>query len=76
MSLALFDKMDIFVSNYVVVIGALVISVFVGWIWGIDKAIETANIQNAFLQKWFKISVKYICPIAISIIFLGNFIQF
>lgn len=76
MSLDLFDKMDIFTSNYAVVLGALVISIFVGWIWGIDKAEKTANIENRFLRQWFKISVKYICPVAILIIFLGNFINF
>ncbi len=76
MSLNLFDKMDIFTSNYAVVLGALVISVFVGWVWGIDKAMETANIESPFLRGWFKISVKYVCPVAIFIIFLGNFVNF
>lgn len=76
MSLDLFDKMDIFTSNYAVVLGALAISIFVGWIWGIDKAEKTANIESPFLRGWFKLSVKYVCPIAILIIFLGNFIDF
>ena len=61
LNLDLFDKMDIITCNYLVVIGAFIIAVFVGWIWGAENFLNAANIQNA-------------CPVAVVVIFLGNFL--
>lgn len=73
LSLDLFDKMDIFTCNYMVVIGAFLIAIFTGWVWGIDNFLEAANVENTIARTWLKICVKYICPIAVIVIFLGNF---
>ena len=75
-SLDLFDKMDTFTSNFAVVIGAFIIAVFTGWIWKMDNFYEAAGVTSKWQQTWLKICVKYICPIAIAVIFLGNFIDF
>ena len=74
LNLDLFDKMDIITCNYLVVIGAFIIAVFVGWIWGAENFLNAANIQNAFVRLWIKICVKYACPVAVVVIFLGNFL--
>ncbi len=71
-----FDNVDFYTSNYLLVISGLLISIFVGWIWGIDNFVKAANVKSKTVALWLKISVKYICPIAITIIFLGNFISF
>lgn len=76
LSLDLFDKMDIFTCNYLVVIGAFVISIFCGWIWKADNFLDAANVRHPFARAWLKICVKYICPISIAIIFVGNFVSF
>ena len=76
LSLDLFDKMDIFTCNYLVVIGAFVISIFCGWIWKADNFLDAANVRHPFARTWLKICVKYICPISIAIIFVGNFVSF
>ena len=75
LSLDLFDKMDIFTCNYLVVIGAFIISVFCGWIWGADNFLDAANVDKPFQRTWLRICVKYICPIAIAVIFIGNFVK-
>ena len=74
LSLELFDKMDLFTTNYLVVIGAFLISVFVGWVWGIDNFLDAANVEKPIARTWLRICVKYICPIAIIVIFMGNFV--
>lgn len=68
------DAVDIFTSNYLLVISGLLISIFVGWVWGIEPFLDAINVKNKALRIWLKISVKYICPVAIAIIFIGNFI--
>lgn len=74
LNLDLFDKMDIITCNYLVVIGAFIIAVFVGWIWGAENFLDAANIHNSFVRLWIKSCVKYACPVAVVVIFLGNFL--
>lgn len=76
LSLDLFDRMDVFTCNYLVVIGAFVISIFCGWVWKADRFLDAANVRHPFARTWLKICVKYICPISIAIIFIGNFVTF
>ena len=71
-----FDNIDLFTSNYLLVISGLLISIFVGWIWGTDNFVKAANVESKFVATWLSVCVKYICPIAIVIIFVGNFIKF
>lgn len=76
LSLDLFDRMDVFTCNYLVVIGAFAISIFCGRVWKADNFLDAANVQHPFARAWLKICVKYICPISIAIIFIGNFVAF
>lgn len=76
LSLDLFDKMDIFTCNYLVVIGAFIISIFCGWVWKADNFLDAANVRHPFARLWLKVCVKYVCPISIAIIFIGNFVTF
>lgn len=76
LNLDIFDRLDVFTCNYVVVIGAFLISIFTGWIWGMDNCLDAANIRHPLARLWLKLCVKYVCPIAIAIIFIGNFITF
>ncbi len=76
MNTAVFDKLDILTSNYLLVIGGFLISIFTGWIWGADNFLDAANVKNGFVRMWLKVCIKFVCPIAIAITFLGNFINF
>ncbi len=71
--LNLFDKLDIITSNYFIVIGAFLISIFTGWIWGAENVLDAANIHHKFLRIWISVCLKFLCPIAIVVIFMGNF---
>ncbi len=68
------DTVDVFTSNYLLIISGLLISIFVGWVWGIDPFLDAINVKSKGLRMWLKISVKYLCPVAIAVIFIGNFI--
>lgn len=68
------DVIDNITGNYLLVISGLLISIFVGWVWGVDNFIKAANIKNGFVKLWMRVTVKYLCPVAIASIFIGNFI--
>jgi NSS family neurotransmitter:Na+ symporter len=68
-----FDIVDQTVNNYLLPIGALIIAIFVGWVWGIDKFVDACHVKSEFSKLWLKATVKYVCPIAVVVIFLGSF---
>lgn len=70
------DVVDLVTSNYLLVISGFAIAVFTGWVWGTDKMLDAASVTHPLLRLWLTVSVKYICPIAIAFIFLGNFVDF
>ena len=71
---ALFNLLDKIESNFILVIGCLIIDIFCGYVWGIENTIKAANIKSPFVQNWMRISIKYIAPIAIVIIFITQFL--
>jgi neurotransmitter:Na+ symporter, NSS family len=59
-------------NNWALPIGGLTISIFVGWVWGADKAVaeltaEGANFPGA--KAWVFL-IKYVCPLAILFIII------
>lgn len=72
-NLALFNLLDMIENNYILILGGLVISIFCGWVWKIENCMDAANIQNPFIRKWMSVSVKYLAPIVIVIIFVSQY---
>lgn len=72
---ALFGMFDVVESNYILVFSCLAIAIFSGYVWGIENVIEASNIKNEFVKSWMRISIKYITPVAILIIFLSHFFK-
>lgn len=61
-----FDRFD-WVTSYVFLnIGALISSIFFGWIWGADKALDAAGITKN--RGMWKFAIKFIVPAAVLII--------
>lgn len=73
---AFFNFIDNVESNYILVIGVLLIAIFTGYVWGIEEAMDAANIKNKFIRTWMKVSIKYISPVVIIVIFISQFIKF
>lgn len=69
------NTVDVITGNYLLVISGLLIDIFVAWIWGADNFLNAIHIEKKGLRIWLKFSVKYLCPIAIVIILVGNFLQ-
>ena len=69
----IFTLLDTIESNYILVISCFAIAIFAGYIWKIENVIKASNIESEFVKNWMRISVKYITPIAIAIIFISQF---
>jgi NSS family neurotransmitter:Na+ symporter len=65
-------KVDLIFGNISLALGALLICLFVGWVWGVKKAIEevkSGNRKFSIRLIWI-FSVKFLSPIAIIIILI------
>ena len=74
-----FDLIDFLASNILLPLGGLLISVFVAWIWGFDKALvnlregaEKLFDKNPMVIKFWKIFLRYFAPILIFIVLLQS----
>lgn len=74
LSQSVFHIFDFLVSNILLVVGAFIIAIFVGYVWGIDHFLEAINVKNKYVKVWLTVSVKFISPIAIAIIFITQMI--
>lgn len=67
--------LDYTVGNLLIIIISLLTSIYVGWIWGADKAIAEIKegcsyfdkplVGNISLATLWKLSIKYVCPMII-----------
>ena len=70
-----FAFLDNIESNYILVIGCLIIALFSARAWKMENLLEAANMKSPFVRAWMNISIKYVSPIVIVIIFLSQFIK-
>lgn len=68
------DLMDLIWGNFSLVVGALFISIFVGWIWNRHQVMkelgEGARTPAWLMTVWF-VFVRFVCPVGI-VVLLGN----
>ena len=62
-------------SNYILLIGCILIALFSARAWNMENLLEAANIKSPFVRTWMNVSIKYISPIVIVIIFFSQFIK-
>jgi NSS family neurotransmitter:Na+ symporter len=68
--------MDFIWGNLSLAVGAFLMSIFVGWIWGVKHAAKELSLGNAKFEKWAFIwgfIIRFIAPITIFIILLNLF---
>lgn len=57
-------------GNYSLTIGAFLLCVFVGWVWGVDKSVASMEISGHKLKghQLFSFLIRFVCPIAVLIV--------
>lgn len=70
------SQMSFLFGDLLLTIGALILSIFIGWVWGAEKAAAELSIGSKSFSKissiW-KLLIKYIIPIIVFIILIGIF---
>ncbi|KXG78983.1 sodium-dependent transporter [Thermotalea metallivorans] len=72
-----FDTYDFISSNILLPLGGLLLCIFVGWVWGTDKAVKEASNDGQLefkLAPFWSFLVKYVAPVAIAIVFVRSLI--
>jgi NSS family neurotransmitter:Na+ symporter len=68
--------MDYFWGNISLAIGALLLSIFIGWVWGAKRAGEEfrggSEISNGTVRTW-TFFIRYVCPVVIFIVLVSLF---
>lgn len=74
-----FDLVDFIASNVLLPLGGLLISVFVAWVWGFDKALvslregaESLFENYPWVIEFWKVFLKYFAPILIFLVLLHS----
>ncbi|MDD5557813.1 MAG: sodium-dependent transporter [bacterium] len=67
-----FDFEDVLSSNYMLPFGGLLLSIFVGWVWGADRAVEACRIGNPRFRsaRLWAFAIRYLAPLAVAAIIL------
>jgi SNF family Na+-dependent transporter len=64
------DSLDFWVGTFLVFVTATIFIILFGWVLGIDKAFNEAHLGSALrLPAFFKIIIKYVCPLFLLTIF-------
>jgi NSS family neurotransmitter:Na+ symporter len=73
------SHMSFIFGDFSLAFGALLLSIFIGWIWGAKNASNELTLGNSKFYKWAKfwgIMIRFLCPSVIFIILLNLFLQF
>lgn len=74
-----FDTLDFLASNILLPLGGFLLAIFVGYVWGLDKAVENLKIgSEKFFEKYpvslflWKIFIKYLAPLLMFFVLLDT----
>jgi NSS family neurotransmitter:Na+ symporter len=68
----LFLVADYLANDIFLILGALVMSLFVGWVWGIPRFAEAAGIQSERTTALWAFLVKFLIPILIVVCWVAQ----
>jgi NSS family neurotransmitter:Na+ symporter len=66
-----FDIVDFVSADVLIPLGALITSIFVGWVLPRKMAQSRTDAPARHIDRWLLILVRYLCPIAILAVFAG-----
>ena len=74
--LDILDSIDFIATNIMLPVSGFLLCIFIGWVWGIDNALEEATnngkLSFKFAHFW-SFTIKWIAPVAILAVFLQSF---
>lgn len=71
--LDILDSIDFIASNIMLPLSGLLLCIFIGWVWGIDKALKEATNNGKIpfkLAPFWAFLIKWVAPVAILVVFI------
>ncbi len=70
----MFNLFDMLTNNVFLILGSLALSIFTGWIWGMDNMARTCGFsKDTWIYHFLSVMIKYISPIIVVILCLTLF---
>ena len=73
LSMTVFNNFDLVTNNYLLTSGAFFMSIFVGYVWGMDNFLKCAGIKSKVLAAVLTVIIKFVAPVTIIIFTLASF---
>ena len=70
------DTIDFLASNILLPLSGLGIALFVGWHWREADAVKAVGLQRKWTGRLWRLSVRYVAPAVIAVIFLRSLLVF
>lgn len=68
---SMLDVMDFLASNLILPLNAMLIALFVGWVWRATDAREASDLGPA-MARWWRLSLRYLSPLLIGAVLLRS----
>jgi NSS family neurotransmitter:Na+ symporter len=68
----LFLLADFMANDIFLILGALLMSLFVGWVWGIPEFAEAAGVQSRSARAMWSFLIRYLAPIVILVCWIAQ----
>ncbi len=76
LDLVFFDALDWITSYIMLPLGGLMMSIFIGWIWNIDEAVDEVKSSSPFhLEALWRFLIRWFAPVAILIVLITGLYQ-
>lgn len=76
LGMTILDFVDFLTNAVMMPVGALLTSVFVGWVIGVKPISDEIKLSSAFRrQKMFKVIIKYVAPVIIAFILISSILD-
>ncbi len=63
---------DYIANNIFLILGALIMSIFVGWVWKIPNFIKAAAVESKRSENLWVFLIKYLAPVVILVTWLSQ----
>ena len=67
-----FDIVDFISSDALIPLGALITSVFVGWVLPRKRVESRSDAPTHHMDRWLLVLLRYVCPVAIAAVLAGG----
>jgi NSS family neurotransmitter:Na+ symporter len=71
-SARIFQKVDFLCTNIFLILGALVMTIFVGRVWPLKKFFETAEVRSKPARIFWMVLIQYFVPVMLIVIWLSQ----